>query len=98
MEFTNVTISKLFELPTIKGITKKFIKLHEGNIPVYGGKMKEEPIGYIEDSLKGVKYFENCLAWNREGSVGFVFWHKHKFTTNDHHRPLIRIRVEQNSR
>ncbi|KJV91574.1 type I restriction modification DNA specificity domain protein [Rickettsia bellii str. RML Mogi] len=34
-------------------------------------------------------YFENCLAWNREGSVGYVFYHKNKFTTNDHHRPMI---------
>ena len=39
--------------------------------------------------MKNVKYFENCLAWNREGSVGYVFYHGHKFTTNDHHRPII---------
>jgi hypothetical protein len=89
MKFKKVKISKIFEFPTIKGVTKKFIKNNEGKIPVYGGKIKEEPIGFIKDNLSGVKYFENCLAWNREGSVGFVFWHKHKFTTNDHHRPLI---------
>ena len=39
--------------------------------------------------MSDVKYFENCLGWNREGSVGYVFYHKNKFTTNDHHRPMI---------
>ncbi len=29
------------------------------------------------------------LIWNREGFVGYVFFHNHRFTTNDHHRPMI---------
>jgi type I restriction-modification system DNA methylase subunit len=87
-ESKEVLINDIFELPSIKGVTKEFIEKNKGNIPVYGGKQLEEPIGYVADSLEGIKYFENCLAWNREGSVGYVFWHKHKFTTNDHHRPL----------
>jgi hypothetical protein len=85
----SVKISDLFNLPVIKGLTAKFIQSYKGNIPVYGGRIKEIPIGYIADNLKGVKYFKNCLAWNREGSVGYVFFHRHKFTTNDHHRPMI---------
>lgn len=88
LEFKEVLIGDIFELPSIKGVTKGFIERNKGNIPVYGGKIFEEPIGYIAANLANVKYFENCLAWNREGSVGYVFWHKHKFTTNDHHRPL----------
>lgn len=87
--FKEVNISDIFDLPAIKGVTKTFIQKYKGDIPVYGGKINEEPIGYISDNLSNVKYFENCLAWNREGSVGYVFWHKHKFTTNDHHRPLF---------
>lgn len=86
--FKEVLISDVFDLPSIKGVTKQFIDNNKGDIPVYGGKIFEEAIGYIADDLPNVKYFENCLAWNREGSVGYVFWHKHKFTTNDHHRPL----------
>jgi restriction endonuclease S subunit len=70
-------------------LTKAFIENNNGKIPVYGGKQDEIPIGYITDNLKEVKYFEDCLGWNREGSVGYVFYHKHKFTTNDHHRPLL---------
>ena len=82
-------IDDIFDLPSIKGLTKTFIRNNKGNIPVYGGKVNDEPIGFIKDNLEGVKYFENCLGWNREGSVGYVFIHKEKFTTNDHHRPLI---------
>jgi type I restriction-modification system DNA methylase subunit len=87
--FKSFPIGGIFELPSIKGLTKSFIQSNTGSIPVYGGRQEEEPIGCIKDNIVGVKYFENCLAWNREGSVGYVFWHKHKFTTNDHHRPLI---------
>jgi len=89
IEFKEFVISEIFEFPSIKGLTKRFIQKHQGNIPVYGGRIDETPIGLITDNLEGVKYFENCLGWNREGSVGYVFWHKGKFTTNDHHRPLI---------
>ena len=83
-----ILIGKIFTLPSIKGLTKHFIEKHSGDVPVYGGKQDEIPIGYVKDKLTDVKYFENCLAWNREGSVGYVFWHKSKFTTNDHHRPM----------
>ena len=87
--YLNFPLSELFIFPSIKGLTKKFIQSVPGAIPVYGGKQYEIPIGHIQDNLDGVKYFENCLGWNREGSVGYVFYHQHKFTTNDHHRPLI---------
>ena len=89
INLTNIEIEDVFNLPAIKGLTKHFIQANQGDIPVYGGKITEEPIGYVKDGMSAVKYFENCLAWNREGSVGYVFWHKHKFTTNDHHRPMI---------
>lgn len=88
IEYKETPIGKIFTLPPIKGVTAKYIQSNQGKIPVYGGKIKEIPIGYIKDNLGVVKYFENCLAWNREGSVGYVFWHKHRFSTNDHHRPM----------
>ena len=87
--FVEVELNKIFDFPVINGLTASFIQSNGGDIPVYGGKKDENPIGYIKDNQPNVKYFDNCLGWNREGSVGFVFWHKHKFTTNDHHRPLI---------
>jgi type I restriction enzyme M protein len=88
-EFKEFILEDIFDFPSIKGLTADYIQKNQGNIPVYGGRKEETPVGFIKDSLTDVKYFENCLAWNREGSVGYVFWHKHKFTTNDHHRPLV---------
>ena len=87
--FKSFVISELFDFPSIKGLTKTFIEKNSGNIPVYGGRQDEIPIGYVSDNIPNIKYFENCIGWNREGSVGYVFYHKHRFTTNDHHRPLI---------
>lgn len=88
-KMVSIPMSDLFYFPSINGLTEDFMRKNPGNIPVYGGGMYEEPIGYIADNIPGVKYFEQCLAWNREGSVGYVFYHKTKFSTNDHQRPLI---------
>ena len=83
-----ITLGELFTFPSIRGITEQYCRLNPGNIPVYGGRKTDTPIGYIKDNLTGVKYFENCLAWNRQGSVGYVFYHNHRFTTTDDHRPM----------
>lgn len=85
----SVPLVEIFDFPSIKGLTAEFVMKNPGNVPVYGGKMTETPIGFIADNLPGVKYFSNCLAWNREGSIGYVFYHKGKFSTNDHQRPLL---------
>lgn len=95
-KFKEVLIGDIFELSPIKGLTARYIQSNRGDIPVYGGKKEENPIGFVKNDLKEVKYFENCLAWNREGSVGYVFWHKHKFSTNDHHRPMT-VKTEYKS-
>jgi type I restriction enzyme M protein len=87
--YQDFVMNEIFDFPSIKGLTANFIQQNKGEIPVYGGRMEETPVGYVADDMPNVKYFENCLTWNREGSVGYVFWHKHKFTTNDHHRPLL---------
>lgn len=89
IQYKSIPLDKLFHFPEIKGLTEKFIRSHSGEIPVYGGRQTESPVGMVADNLEGVRYFENCLAWNREGSVGYVFFHKHRFTTNDHHRPML---------
>lgn len=89
MKSESIELDKLFDFPSIKGVTEEFIRRNPGDIPVYGGKTKGNPIGYIADNLTGVKYFSNCIAWNRQGSVGYVFYHDHRFTTTDDHRPLI---------
>jgi len=83
-----ITLGDLFSFPPIRGITEYYVHSNPGNVPVYGGRKTGEPIGYVADDLEGVKYFENCLAWNRQGSVGYVFFHEHRFTTTDDHRPM----------
>jgi type I restriction enzyme M protein len=87
--FQEVAIGSIFNLPSIKGVTKAFIDKNKGNVPVYGGKQFEEPVGFILDNLPNVKYFENCLAWNRNGTTGFVFFHQGIFSTTDDHRPMF---------
>ncbi len=88
VKYISKPLKELFIFPAIKGLTEKFIRSNPGKIPVYGGRQLEEAVGYVREDVPGVKYFENCLAWNREGSVGYVFYHDHRFTTNDHHRPM----------
>lgn len=90
MRFNEYVLEELFEFPAISsGMTEDFARRHPGPIPVYGGKKTETALSHIQDEIPGVRYFENCLAWNREGSIGYVFHHRHRFTTNDHHRPMI---------
>ena len=86
-----VSIKDFCDLPANGGsnkLNKSFINKNLGDIPVYGGKKNGEPVGYIKNDLPGINYFKDTLAWNREGSVGYVFYHKHLFATNDHHRPI----------
>jgi len=67
IQYKYFSISDIFDLPSIKGVTKLFIRNHIGNIPVYGGKINKDPIGHIGDNLSDVKYFEDCLGWNSRG-------------------------------
>lgn len=78
----------MFDFPeTNSKITKKFCNQHKGKIPVYASSKDENStLGFIQDNLKNVKYYENCLSWNRNGSVGYVFIRNHKFATNEDHR------------
>ena len=90
MRTKEFVLKELFDFPSISsGMTEEFARRNKGDIPVYGGRKTETPLSYIKADLEGIKYFNNCLGWNREGSIGYVFYHKHKFTTNDHHRPMI---------
>ena len=89
--FTDASVSGIFYLPkTNSKITRKFCKENEGEIPVYGcSKSANSVLGRIRDDLDGVKYYQNCLTWNRNGSVGYFFVRRSKFATNEDHRALI---------
>lgn len=70
--------------------TKSFVQEHKGNVPVYGASSDEKEVsyGYIQDNLSGIKYFDNCLTWNIDGSRG-VFLREGHFSLSEKVIPLI---------
>lgn len=90
-ETCDFTISEIFDFPKISsGITKKYCNDHKGNIPVYGSsKSNKAVIGHIEDNIDGVHYYENCISFNRTGSIGYLFFRSDKFVPNENHRAMI---------
>lgn len=70
--------------------TKTFIQEHQGNVPVYGASLTEEDVGYgyVADNLPGIRYFDNCLTWNIDGSTGIFFRQGH-FSLSEKVIPLI---------
>lgn len=85
-------LGKILDFPeTNSKITKKFCRIsrNKGTIPVYASsKDAKSTLGYLQDNLSGVHYYENCLSWNRNGSVGYVFVRDHRFATNEDHRAM----------
>lgn len=81
-----------FELSKTNGssFTKSFIESNKGNVPVYGASLLEEEVsyGFVADNLEGVKYFDNCLTWNIDGSVA-IFYRKGHFSLSEKVIPLI---------
>jgi len=71
--------------------TKAFIDKHKGNIPVYSASKFPNTVdyGYVEDNLPNVKYFENCLTWNIDGSIGKVHFRQDRFSLSEKVIPLI---------
>src|SRR5690606_16685898 len=71
--------------------TKTFIDKNKGTIPVYSASKFPENVdyGYVKDNLKGVKYFEDCLTWNIDGSIGKVYLREGRFSLSEKVIPLI---------
>lgn len=71
--------------------TKSFIDKNKGSIPVYSASKFPNTVdyGYVKDNLQGVKYFENCLTWNIDGSIGKVYNRKGRFSLSEKVIPLI---------
>jgi type I restriction enzyme M protein len=92
--FKDLVISEIFNL-SIKTnnskFTKSFIEKNKGNIPVYSASKNEDTVdyGYVQDNLKDIKYFENCLTWNIDGSIGKIFIRLGRFSLSEKVIPLI---------
>ena len=94
IEYKNFKIDDIFYL-SIKTnsskFTKTFINKHKGEIPVYSASKFPEAVdyGYVKDDLKGIKYFEDCLTWNIDGSIGKAHYRKGRFSLSEKVIPLI---------
>ena len=83
--------------------TKSFIKKFPGDIPVYGATKlpNEVGYGYVKDNIEmieikngkqivtKIKYFENCLTYNIDGTAGYIFYRKGRFSLSEKVRPLV---------
>ncbi len=72
-------------------MTKAFVNSHKGTIPVYGASLNPNDVGYgyIEDNVEKVKYFEDCLTWNIDGSTCVIHKRKGRFSLSEKVIPLI---------
>lgn len=91
--YVNVPLYKIFDfsIGTNSGLTKSFVNENKGTIPVYGAsKNTTEPsYGYIRDNIPNVKYFDNCLTYNKDGASGYLFYRKGRFSVSEKVVPLI---------
>ena len=83
-------VSDIFEFPKSNAkMTRSFCQKNKGIIPVYASSKSEHVVlGKIKPNMDKIKYHENCLTWNRNGSVGYFFYRSGVFTTNEDHRVL----------
>ncbi len=89
-----LTIKDLFDLKKSTNsskFTKDFVYENLGSVPVYSASNNPDDIsyGYVKDELSDVKYFEDILTWNIDGSVGKAFFRKGRFTLSEKVIPLI---------
>lgn len=92
-KYVTVPLWKIFDfsIGTNSGLTKSFVNSNKGTIPVYGASKDTllASYGYIKDNLPGVKYFENCLTYNKDGTSGYLFFRKGRFSLSEKVVPLI---------
>lgn len=70
--------------------TKTFINANKGDIPVYGASLNQDEVsyGYVKDNIENIKYFDNCLTWNIDGSTA-IFYREGHFSLSEKVIPLI---------
>lgn len=102
VRYKNVVLEEIFDFSEMNTngswFTKTLINNNKGDIPVYGASLNEDEVsyGYVKDNLeiesKGVKrvvrYFQDCLTWNIDGSIG-LFYRKGRFSLSEKVIPLI---------
>lgn len=93
-KFVKIAIQDIFDLKVKTNnskFTKTFIDKNKGAIPVHSASKFPDNVdyGYVKDKLVGIKYFEDCLTWNIDGSIGKVYLRSGRFTLSEKVIPLI---------
>ena len=93
-KFSKKEIKEIFDLhikTNNSQFTKAFIDKNKGNIPVYSASKFPNTVdyGYVKDNIPNIKYFENCLTWNIDGSIGNVHFRQGRFSLSEKVIPLI---------
>lgn len=94
VKFKKVKLKKIFDFSkntNSSSFTKAFIDQNKGDIPVYSASDNPDFVnyGFVKDNLPNIKYFENCMTWNIDGSVGKVFIRSGRFSLSEKVIPLI---------
>ena len=94
IEYKSIALEEIFDFDVTSNgsiLTKTFVQKNKGNIPVYGSTMIENEVSYdyIKDNVEGIKYFDDCLTINRNGSAGYLFYRKGRFCINSDVTPLV---------
>jgi hypothetical protein len=88
-----LSVQDLFDLgeTTNKSwFTSEFVNKNKGEIPVYSASKDPNYVsyGYIKDNLSNVKYFEDILTWNIDGSAARCFYRNGRFSISEKVIPL----------
>lgn len=80
-----------FSISTNSGLTKSFVNSNKGTVPVYGASQDVDvpSYGYIRDNIEEIKYFDDCLTYNKDGASGMTFYRKGHFTISEKVVPLV---------
>ncbi len=93
-EYLTVRLEELFDLKqktNRSDFTKRYVNERPGPIPVYSASGDEERAGYgyVADNLPGIKYFQNILTWNIDGSKFRAFYREGRFSLSEKVIPLV---------
>lgn len=92
--YITVNIGSIFDLTAKTNsskFTKTFIEQNKGTVPVYSASKFPDSVdyGYVKDNIEGIKYFEDCLTWNIDGSIGKAHYRSGRFSLSEKVIPLI---------
>ncbi|VAW32157.1 Type I restriction-modification system, DNA-methyltransferase subunit M [hydrothermal vent metagenome] len=93
-QYGDFKIGEIFDLTQKSNnskFTKTFVNQHKGDIPVYSASKFPESVdyGYVENNLPNIRYFNDCLTWNIDGSIGKVHFREGRFSLSEKVIPLV---------